>query len=533
MIKLLVKKQLEEIFRIYLYDAKKNKVRSKASTIMFMIWFAVLMIGVLGGIFTALSIKLCGPMVSFGMGWLYYALLGLLAILLGTFGSVFNTFSSLYMAKDNDLLLSMPIPVSAIMISRLLSVYIMGLGYSIVVIVPAWIVYMVTAGITVGNFVGGILITFLISAFVMMLSCILGWAVARISLKLKNKSIVTVLVSLVFIAIYYFLYYKAQGMITDLLANLALYGAKIKGSAYVLFVFGSVGEGDVKSSVIGICVTAAAFILMWRLMSGSFLKVATFTGKVSKASYHKKDMKQQSISKALLDREFRHFISSSGYMLNNGLGVFLMLIGAVAILWKGKDMFNLLVSIFGDKDGSVLLLFSVMLCGIISMNIMTAPSVSLEGKSLWLAQSLPIKPWQVLSAKLNMQIILNVVPLALCIICTAVVYPFKVIQLLVMSAHLLSYVFVMATFGLFMGVMKPILTWTNEIMPIKQSAAVMITMFGGFAYTIVLFGGYMMLSGWKLGYISYICIFIVANIVIVGILYRWLKTRGCSRFASL
>ena len=35
----------------------------------------------------------------------------MLAIVLGAFGSVFNTYSSLYLAKDNDLLLSMPIPV--------------------------------------------------------------------------------------------------------------------------------------------------------------------------------------------------------------------------------------------------------------------------------------------------------------------------------------------------------------------------------------------------------------------------------------
>ena len=61
------------------------------------------------------------------MGWLYFALMGLLAVLLGAFGSVFNTYSGLYLAKDNDLLLSMPIPVNTLMASRLLSVYLMGL----------------------------------------------------------------------------------------------------------------------------------------------------------------------------------------------------------------------------------------------------------------------------------------------------------------------------------------------------------------------------------------------------------------------
>ena len=79
------------------------------------------------------------------MGWLYFAIMGLLAILLGAFGSVFNTYSGLYLAKDNDLLLSMPIPVRTIMAARLLGVYLMGLMYSGVVMLPAIIVYWVTA----------------------------------------------------------------------------------------------------------------------------------------------------------------------------------------------------------------------------------------------------------------------------------------------------------------------------------------------------------------------------------------------------
>ena len=260
MLKLLVKKQLSEIFCAYFYDAKKNKARSRVSTIMFMLWFAVIMTGVLGGIFTMLSRKLCAPMAALDMGWMYFALMGLLAILLGTFGSVFNTFSGLYLAKDNDLLLSMPIPVSAILASRLISVYIMGLMYSAVVIIPAWIVYMVTAGVTIQNLFGGMILTLLISVIVMTLSCLLGYVVAKVSLKLKHKSIITVFVSLLFIGAYYFFYFKAQNMITDLLANLTVYGEKIKGSAYLIFAFGSVGVGDVKATLIMFALVAVTFM---------------------------------------------------------------------------------------------------------------------------------------------------------------------------------------------------------------------------------------------------------------------------------
>ena len=122
MIKLLVKKQLTEIFRSYFYDAKKNKARSRASTIGFIVLFVLLMAGLLGGMFTWLSLSLCGDFAAMQLGWLYFDLLGGLGILLGAFGSVFNTYAGLYLAKDNDLLLSLPIPVRAMMASRLLGV---------------------------------------------------------------------------------------------------------------------------------------------------------------------------------------------------------------------------------------------------------------------------------------------------------------------------------------------------------------------------------------------------------------------------
>ena len=49
MTKILLRKQLAEIFRTYLYDAKKNKARSKGTVIAYFVLFALLMVGLLGG----------------------------------------------------------------------------------------------------------------------------------------------------------------------------------------------------------------------------------------------------------------------------------------------------------------------------------------------------------------------------------------------------------------------------------------------------------------------------------------------------
>ena len=102
MLKLLLKKQLLEVFQVYFYDAKKNKACSKTSTAMYFVWFILLVFGLLGGIFTFLAVKLCAPLFTAGMGWLYFALMGLIAVSLGAFGSVFNTYAGLYLPRKSN-----------------------------------------------------------------------------------------------------------------------------------------------------------------------------------------------------------------------------------------------------------------------------------------------------------------------------------------------------------------------------------------------------------------------------------------------
>ncbi len=58
-----------------------------------------------------------------------------------------------------------------------------------------------------------------------------------------------------------------------------------------------------------------------------------------------------------------------------------------------------------------------MVCTIAAMNFITAPSVSLEGGTLWLLQSLPVTPQQVLQAKVELQLLLTLPAAWLCAGC--------------------------------------------------------------------------------------------------------------------
>ena len=530
MLKTLVKKQLMEIFRSYFYNAKTNKKRSTAGIIAYILLFAALMIG-LGGMFTGLSASLCAPLTQAGMGWLYFALMSLLAIFLGAFGSVFNTYSGLYFAKDNDLLLSLPIPVRTLMASRLLTVYLMGLMYSAVVILPAVIVYWVTVSTAPMALLGGVLLTALISIFVLTLSCALGWVVAKVSRKLKHKSFITVIVSLAGLAIYYFFVFKAQTAIEQLVANAAVYGEKIKGAAHPLYVFGLTGTGDVTAMLLSAAVILALFALTWTLLSRSFLQITTASGASGKAVYREKAVKRRSADAALFKKELARFTASPNYMLNCGLGILLLPVAGVALLIKGGELLLLLQMAFGNRGGCVEVLLCTGVCTIAAMNDMATPSVSLEGKNLWLAQSLPVTPWQVLRAKLKVQLALTAIPALVPLACMVLVLPLTpALPLIFVTA--LSYIAFSACLGLTLGVMRANLTWTNELAPVKQSLSVAIAMFGGWAYALLLAGLYLLL-GWRIGAAVYLALVSAATIAAALALLKWLKTKGAQRLAAL
>ena len=63
MLKTLLKKQMAEIFRNYFYDPKKNKMRSKGATIAYIALYALLMVGLLGGMFALMAVGLCSARI--------------------------------------------------------------------------------------------------------------------------------------------------------------------------------------------------------------------------------------------------------------------------------------------------------------------------------------------------------------------------------------------------------------------------------------------------------------------------------------
>lgn len=532
MVRILLKKQLSEIFRSYLYNAKKNTKRSTGGIIAMFALFAFLMIGVMGGIYTGMAILLGDGLIPLGMAWLYFLIMSGVAILFGALGSVFSTYSGLYLAKDNDQLLSMPVPVRTILVSRLLGVYLMGLLYLSTAAVPAVVVYLVIGGFSVTKQLCGIGLIVILSAIVMILSCLLGWCVAKISRKLKNKSFVTVLLSLLFIGAYYFFYFRASEMIRDLIAHAQEYGESIRGKAYVLYQFGSIGDGNV--GVMLICLAICALLLAgtFLVLGKTFLSIATASGTTAKVRYRERAARQQGLFPALLKKEFAHFVAKPSYMLNCGLGVLLIPACGVLLLIKGGEVISTIEILLSDYPGCINVFICAVLCMLAVMNDMAAPSVSLEGKQIWVLQSMPVKGETVLLAKASAQLILTAVPLLFASICAACVCPGGYAEKVFIIILPLLFAVLSALFNTFLSVKMANLNWTNEIVPIKQSACVTVALFGSWVYPIAL-GGLYILFAYSLGAVLYLALASLITLILSGLLGLWIYRKGGKVFMEL
>ena len=533
MLKALIKKQFHECFRTYFVNVKTGKARSKGGTIGMFVLFTALMLFLCGAFFGMAF--LLGDLLAAGLPWLYYALMALISMFLGTFGSVFNTFSTLYMAKDNDLLLSMPIPPSKILATRISLVYGLSLLYSGVVWLPAIVFGWIFGAPTVLSVIFDVLLLFLIALFVTVLTCALGWVVALIAARMKKKSFLTVIISLVFFAAYYFVCFRMSDFMQALVTNSELVGDRMRVWGNLLYQLGKASDGNVLAMLIFTAITLALFALCFVVLSKSFTRIVTKTPTVGKTATKAVVTKSQSASSALFKRELKRFTSSATYMLNCGLGIAVLPVLAVVALIK-RDALQTVIVAFSEMAPDVAPLFpAIMLaaaCMILAINEISTPSISLEGKNLWILRTLPVSSRDILDAKLRLHLLLNAIPAVISVAVLGWCVDASIDYIVLMVAFALVYILLTGTFGLILGLKRPNFNWTTETMPIKQSMNVLFSMLFNWALVIAFgAGAYFLRNTFSMQ--SYLSGAVVA-VALAGVLLRkWLYTKGAAILGTL
>lgn len=149
---------------------KGNGKKTSGGWLVFLMLFFVVCMEILMFVVFAELVPLC----EMGLTWLYFAMAGTVALALSMLGSVFMTQAQLYDAKDNELLLSMPIPPKYILLTRIAMLFTTTAGYTLAVLLPAFGIYAFFYGASATMIIGWLFTFAALSLISQSVCCALG-----------------------------------------------------------------------------------------------------------------------------------------------------------------------------------------------------------------------------------------------------------------------------------------------------------------------------------------------------------------------
>lgn len=475
------------------------------------------------------------PYHALGLDWLYFAMAGVIALGFSLLGSVFATQSQLYDAKDNALLLSMPIKPGHILLSRMLSLMGINLLFSGLIILPAFAVYLMQIAFSWGTLLCLIPTLLGVTVLAQALACLFGW-VLHLILGKCNRSAASLLFMVVFLGLYFWIYSQAG----DILMSMTTSGAAIAGVLetwiWPLYALGRGCSGDAVYLLgyLGIC--SGVFFLVYLVLAKTFLRSAT----ASQASRKRRKLELtggalRSPTAALVHKELKKFLGTPIFLTNMGLGLILTLALAVlGVVFREKilSLLSLLSAQLPGLDD----LIPMFLCGILlflnSTCCLSTPTVSLEGKNIWIPKTMPISPRTILNAKLLFHLVLTVPVFLSCALVLGIVYKVSTVALILTLLIASLGACLNGTLGLWAGLRWARLDYISEAHPCKQSAAVLVTTLGMTGLPVVLGFGYWafhsLLS--PTGYMALVALILASGSL--G-LYRVVNTWGVKRWDTL
>ncbi|MBQ1553733.1 MAG: hypothetical protein IIZ66_09310 [Clostridia bacterium] len=485
MFRALLKTQLLSVITS-LTGGSGKKRRSRGAVLglaaLYLFMFANFFI-VFGNLFTSIGYSVGGT----GYEWLFYTVMGLMSCLLMFIGSVFSAQAQLYSGKDNDLLLSLPIPRGYILLSRMLTLWLYTAVWGMTVIVPAGVCAFKLMAPDARTAVFFILSAAVLPFLVTAVSCVFGWLLSLVTGKARNKSVITTVFALVFMVVYVGFYSSLNGVITRIATETEQTAETLEKYTRLMTAMGKGIAGDsIPSFAVFLAFSVAVSAVIFTVISKTYFRLITRTATGKRHKFSEKMIRSGSAGRALLGRECLRFVRSPGYMLNCGTGMILTVVFAVLMIIKPELVFSMQSVLGFGVPPEVIAVAVIVLLN--SVSPMTAPSVSIEGKTLWIVRSMPVSSRRLLGVKLLFGVILQGGISALAGLVCAVRFKilFSAAGVFTVVLPVIFSVFFSAL-GLILGLKFPRLDWLSENEIFKHGPAITLSMFAGLAVCMAAF----------------------------------------------
>ena len=426
--------------------------------------------------------------IQIGLGSVLPMYLIAVSSILIFFFSIFKAGSIIFQKNAYEILCSLPVSQTAIVISRFLSMYVGNVLLAFVVMMPGITVYAYFMQPELYFYLLAVVGTLFIPLLPMTVATLLGALITAISSRMKHKSLVAAGLSILLVLGIMFVssqLTKIEGDISrEMLQELSNIVTTLIGNLYppAIWLGTAMINGSVVQSILYFGTSLLLFVVMIMIISSHFQKICQrLYSTTAKHHYQMGKLKTNSVLGALYKKEWKRYLASSVYVTNTMISPIMMVVFAVTVFIMGKDQIEQYLPI----EGGIIEFIPFALAAVGCIMTTTCTSISMEGKEWWIVKSLPIKAKTLFDSK----ILVNL----------TIIAPFyliaEIVLMLALKPSLLDliwlwvlpalFILFSCVYGITINLMFPVFNWENEVTVVKQSAAAMIGGIGGFFIIII------------------------------------------------
>ncbi len=525
---ILLKTELMNRFRFNTFTHEKDP-KKKGRIISVAVAFLILMIMLSG-----YSFGLAYGFGSIGMAYVIPGYALTITSIVTVFFTFFKTNGILFGARDYDMLMALPIRTETIITAKFLSMYVNNLAFAMLVMIPMAVGYSMYAPVHVISILSWILGILAAPLFPMTIAAILGTIIIGIGSGFKHKVLVQVVLTIAVVvgisAISFTVQKTAaqdEALFLAMFADLGMTISNMLHQIYPLSAWfdGAVNHHQIFSVGLLVIVSLAVYGMFTFICGKCYRKInSSLKSHHAVSNYKVGTLKRSSMMSALIWKECKRFTSSVPYMMNIGMGLILALLVSIISIFTGIDKVIATMNI-GDMSVISPVLTNIMpfaIAMVVNMCNTTSVSLSLEGRNLWVVQSLPISRKTLLQGKMLFNIVL-VLPVSL--ICN-IIFIFQLhvngLMALLYLVFAVTSVLFSTVWGCFINVHFPNFSWENEIQVIKQGMSSMIGIFSSMIFYILMAVGTIFLSHQVLGEVIVLGASLL-TVLMTALVYKMIK----------
>jgi ABC-2 type transport system permease protein len=425
---------------------------------------------------------------------------GIIVLIFG----IFYILSTVFLAKDTELLASLPISQGNIFLSKFILVLLGEYPFAFFLMLPPVIIYGIGQNMGVIYYLLAIICTLFIPLVPLVISSLLSLVLMNIVGRSRHRDLITIIGSIIllvgmFLGQNYLISQmpdNEQEFLVELLkssnAMVEFMGRAFPPAIWITKILSGTFSEALINLVYLLIVSLGAFGLVYFIASFIYQRGATAQFETV-ASNGKAKLSYKSTSKilAIFKIEWLTILKTPIYALNSLVMVFMAPLLMMLPLFGGnlsndpdlQFLYNLV------ESGQSTPLLPLIVAGLITLFVMINPAVSStfsrEGKNIWILKNIPVKPEIQVYGKLLAGYSISFIAALLSAFMAMLSFRIPIVTTIMVVILTSAALVPISAVGIYLDLMRPKLTWNNPQEAIKQNFNVVIAMFLGFIMVTV------------------------------------------------